>query len=213
MSERGAPRRVLILSENAPVPSDRRVWNEACALRDAGYEVSIVSAMGSGRCMAPYERLEGIDVHRYPLDSAGAGVRAYCREYAQALWRSAWLIRRLARDRRFDVVHACNPPDLLLLPAIPLRAAGTRFVFDHHDLFPELYLTRFGGRRAAVSRPARLERLSYRLANVVIVPNDSYREIALGRGRKRPEDVFVVRNAPDLDTFSSDGAGPRAEAR
>ena len=108
-------------------------------------------------------------------------------------------MRRLARGRPFDVVQACNPPDFLLLPAWPLKRRGARLVFDHHDLVPELYLSRFGGRRDVLYLITRaLERLTFRLADVVIATNESYRRIALTRGRKRPEDVFVVRNGPDL---------------
>ena len=198
----GGTRRVLILSENAPVPADRRVWNESRALTAAGWEVTIVSPRGERRCTEPYERLEGIDIHRFALRPSGGGALGYAREYAQAMWRISRLVRRLGRTRRFDVVHACNPPDFLLLAALPLRRRGARFVFDHHDLVPELYRSRFGGGKGALYRVSlACEQIAFRLADVVIATNDSYRRVALERGRKHPEDVFVVRNGPDLDRF------------
>ena len=114
------PGRVLLISENAPVPADRRVWNISRTLTAAGWEVVIVCAQGADRDSAPYEVLEGIEIHRYPLRPAG-GALGYAREYLQALWRIRRLVRRLARSQRFDVVHACNPPDVLLLAARSLR--------------------------------------------------------------------------------------------
>jgi len=196
------PRRVLIVSENAPVPSDRRVWNEARALRDAGWEVAIVCAQGETRHAEPYERLEDIDIHRFPLRPAAGGLAGYAREYGQALWRIRRLARRLAAQAPFDVVHACNPPDFLLLAVRGLRRQGTRLVFDHHDLVPELYASKFGGEGGPMLRVARaLEQIAFRTADVVLATNESYREIALTRGRRAPEDVFVVRNGPDVERF------------
>ena len=195
-------RGVLILVENLSVPFDRRVWQESTTLRDAGYDVTVVCPQGRERDTESFARIEGVDVHRFPLVPSSGGVRGYAREYMQAVWRTARLVRRLARTRRFDVVHACNPPDLLLLAALPLKRRGARFVFDHHDLVPELYLSRFGrGRDLPYRVMLLLERLSFRLADVVIATNESYRQVALTRGRKHPDDVFVVRNGPDLARF------------
>lgn len=199
---------VLLLSENAPVPSDRRVWNESRTLTSAGYAVTIVCARGEARGRAPYELREGIEIHRYPLQPAERA-RDYPREYAQALWRSRRIVRRLARRRRFDVVHACNPPDFLLLAALAARRRGARLVFDHHDLVPELYRSRFGGGDGIAHRLTLLtERLAFGLADVSLATNESYREIAVGRGRKDPDDVFVVRNGPDLARFTPVAADP-----
>src|ERR1700709_402799 len=107
--------RVLMVTENAPVPSDRRVWNQATALRDAGWDVVVVCAQGETRDVAEHEVIDGIALHRFPLKPAAGGLLGYAREYAQALWRIRRLARRLARERPFDVVHAGNPPDFLLL--------------------------------------------------------------------------------------------------
>jgi glycosyltransferase involved in cell wall biosynthesis len=196
-----APGSVLMLVENMSVPLDRRVWPEAQALRDAGYDVVVVCPRGTEVDVAPTEVVDGIEIHRFPSVS-GNGALGFIREYTSAYWHISRLTRRLARRRAFAVVHAANPPDYLLLAARPLKRRGAVFVFDHHDLFPELYRARFGGRRRLLYRLALvLERLSFGLADVVVSTNESYRQIAIVRGRKRPEDVFVVRNAPDTTRF------------
>lgn len=198
-----------MISENAPVPSDRRVWNEARALRAAGWEVVVVCAQGAGRDDLVFERREGIELHRYPLRPSAGGIVDYVREYAQAMWRIRQIVRELSRARPFDVVHAGNPPDFLLLAARDLRRRGTRMIFDHHDLVPELYRSRFGsGRDPRYVVALALEGLAFRLADVVICTNESYRSIALGRGRRSPDDVFVVRNGPDLARFCPAPAAP-----
>jgi glycosyltransferase involved in cell wall biosynthesis len=200
--------RVLIISENAPVPADRRVWNISRTLTAAGWQVVIACAQGPDRDDAPYEVLEGIEIHRYPLRPAGSTL-GYAREYGQALWRLRKLVRRLASERRFDVVHACNPPDLLLLAARSLRRQGTRFIFDHHDLVPELYRSRFGrGEDLGYRATLRAERVAYRMADVSLATNGSYARVAVERGGMAPEDVFVVRNGPDLTRFRPVPADP-----
>jgi glycosyltransferase involved in cell wall biosynthesis len=198
-----APRpRVLILNENESVPHDRRVWEISTSLTRAGYEVVVVSPEGHGSEAEPFEVRDGIVLHRYPPPPAGSGAVGYAREYATALWHTWRLVRRLRRDGDFALVHACNPPDFLLLAARSLRRRGARFVFDHHDLVPELYLSRFErGRDVFYRLSLAFERLAFRLADVVIATNESYRAVALSRGRKRQDDVFVVRNAPDTKRF------------
>ena len=198
----GSRGRVLMLIENESVPADRRVWDESLALKRAGFEVAVICPQGADRDRALIERRDGIDIHRFPLPFAVGGPAGYAREYASALWHTWRIARRLARTRPFDVVHASNPPDLLLLAVLGLRRQGARLVFDHHDLVPELCLVRFGHAGRILHRlTLAAERLSFRLADAVIATNESYRRIALTRGRKRPEDVFVVRNGPDLARF------------
>jgi glycosyltransferase involved in cell wall biosynthesis len=185
--------------ENLSVPRDRRVWQEALALTTAGYEVVVVCPRGTGQDREAFERREGVEIHRYRPAPDGSSLRSYVREYGQALWETARLTHRLARQQPFDIVHACNPPDLLLLAALPLRRRGARFIFDHHDLVPELYRVKFGDGRALMSSATVvLERLAFSLADVVIATNESFRRIAITRGGKRAEDVFVVRNGPDV---------------
>jgi glycosyltransferase involved in cell wall biosynthesis len=197
-----SPGRTVILVENLPVPFDRRVWQEARSLHEAGYGVTIVCPQGRERDSERHVVLDGIDIHRYPLRAANGGALSYAREYGSAFYRTASLVWRLDRQARFDVVHACNPPDGLLLTALPLRRRGVAFVFDHHDLVPELYISRFGREGPLHRATLAAERLAFRLADVVLSTNESYRRVALTRGQKRPEDVFVVRSAPSAELFS-----------
>jgi glycosyltransferase involved in cell wall biosynthesis len=204
MSREEAQRRgrVLILVENASVPTDTRVWSECLALQEAGFEVTVICPEGTGRDTARSEVRDGIEIHRFSVSHAEGGPRGFAVEYSVAFWRIWRTARRLSRRKPFAVVHAANPPDLLLLAALPLKRNASRFIFDQHDLVPELYLSRFGGRRRLLYWLTRaLERVSFSLADVVLSPNDSYRAIALRRGRKNGEDVFVVRNAPDTSVF------------
>lgn len=193
---------ILILVENLSVPFDRRVWQESRALTDAGYRVTVICPMGSNQDRAREETVEGVRILRYPLTAATGGPIGYLREYTQALWHTLRLALRVQRGDPIDVVQACNPPDLLFLIALVLRPWGTRFVFDHHDLSPELFLSRFPGRGRALYWTTRLfERLTFAAADAVISTNESYRRIALERGKMAPDRVTVVRSAPDLRRF------------
>jgi glycosyltransferase involved in cell wall biosynthesis len=195
--------RVLILIQNEPAPSDRHVWNQARALTRAGYDVTIICPKGEDRDHAAFERLEGVAIHRYDARHADGGPVGYGLEYASALWHIGRLARRLAGQEPFDLVHACSPPDFLLLAVLPLRRRGARFVFDHHDLTPELFVSRFGREGGLLHNlTLRAERIAFRLADVVLSVNDSYRRIAMTRGGRRPEDVSVVRTGPDLARFT-----------
>ncbi|MCM3298003.1 glycosyltransferase family 4 protein [Streptomyces pseudogriseolus] len=192
-------RRALILVENLSVPFDRRVWQECRTLRDAGWEVDVICPRGTKRDTEPEAVIEGVRIHRYPLRAATGGPAGYLKEYGAALWHTARLARKVGP---VDVVHACNPPDLLFLPALRLKRQGAKFVFDQHDLVPELYLSRFGrGKDLLYRGVCALERMTYRAADVVLATNESYKDVAVRRGGRRPEDVFVVRSAPDTERF------------
>ncbi|MEP6811373.1 MAG: glycosyltransferase family 4 protein [Actinomycetota bacterium] len=194
--------RTLILVENLSVPFDRRVWQECRTLVDAGFEVTVICPRGVKRDRESLEERDGVQIHRYPLEAATGGPVGYVREYGAALWHTRRIAKRLARAKPFDVVQACNPPDLLLPAVRSLKRNGTAFVFDHHDLVPELYESRFGrGRDRLYRLTLAAERWTFRIADVVVSTNESYRRVALDRGGKRPEDVFVVRSAPDLERF------------
>lgn len=194
--------RILILVQNEPLPQDRHVWNQCLALVRAGYDVSVICPRGAQRHREPYTYLDGVAIHRYRARHADGGILAYGVEYVSALVSMGRLARGLARERPFDLVHACSPPDILLLAMLPLRRHGTCFLFDHHDLTPELFASRFGEAGGLVHRATLLaEQVAFRLSDVVLSVNDSYRDIALTRGRQRPQDVFVVRTGPDLARF------------
>ena len=185
--------------ENDGAPEDRRVWNESRTLSAAGWDVVVVCPQTRDASQAATEVIEGIEIHRYPLRPAETTL-GYFREYGQALWRTWRLVRRLQREQPFDVVHLANPPDFLYLAVRGPRARGARLVFDHHDLMPELFRSRFGRAGLGYRVLRAIERRALRAADVVISTNESYRRIAIERG-VAPGDVFVVRNGPDLDRF------------
>jgi len=188
---------VLIIVENLPVPFDRRVWQEARALTEAGYQVSIICPKSRG-FEKSRETLEGIEIHRHRLWEA-SGPLGYLIEYAWALTAEFLLALRVYARRRFRIIHACNPPDLIFLVALFFKLFGVRFIFDHHDLNPELWEAKFGHRRGLFHWLLCLaERLTFRTANVSIATNESYREVALTRGGMKAERVFIVRSSPDL---------------
>lgn len=200
---------VLIIVENLTVPLDRRVWQEATALRDAGYTVSVICPKG-GRHTAAYELLEGVHVFRHPQPVEAAGSLAYPLEYGWALiWEFVLSIRAHLRVG-FDVVQACNPPDLIFLVAAFWKYMfGKAFVFDHHDINPELFEAKFGRRGLIHKLLLALERCTFRIADVSIATNETFREIAINRGGMAPDRVFISRSIPELTRFrrtSSDAA-------
>lgn len=195
------PGSVLIIVENLPVPFDRRVWMEATTLRSAGWDVAVVCPTGRG-FEAVFEVVEGVRIFRHSLPTEGNGLVGYLREYTAALWAESRLARRAWRELRFDVVHICNPPDLLFLVAGWYKVChGARIVFDHHDIMPELYEAKFGRRDLAYGLVRAAERMTFAVADMVIATNESYRRIALTRGHKDPGRVVVVRSAPELSRF------------
>lgn len=203
-----SPGSVLVVVENLPVPFDRRVWMECRALAAAGYEVSVISPKGDG-ATAERETLEGIHVYRHDMPLEADSPRGYLREYAAALWQEWRLARRVRRERGFDVVQVCNPPDLLFIVAAWFKLLyGARVIFDHHDISPELYEAKYGRRDVFYQLLRLAERLTFATADVVIATNESYRSVAVTRGHKHPDDVVVVRNGPDLSRFMETAAEP-----
>jgi glycosyltransferase involved in cell wall biosynthesis len=196
MSEK---RRVLILVENLPSPFDRRVWQEATTLHANGYGVSIICPTGKGY-EKHYEEINGIHIYRYDLPMEAEGAKGYAIEYSAALWHTFRLAWKVKREQGFDVVHACNPPDLLFLIGGFFKLfSGKKFLFDHHDINPELYEAKFGRRDFFWKLMVWLERMTFKTADVSIATNESYKKIAIERGGMNPDKVYVVRSGPMLD--------------
>jgi len=194
-----AGKRVLIIVQNLPVPFDRRVWQEATALAANGYQVAVICPAARGYT-ARYECLQGIHIYRHPLPFEAKGALGYLLEYASSLFWELLLSLKVLLRHGFDAIHACNPPDnIFLIGSLYKILGGKRFLFDHHDINPELYEAKFG-RRDFFYRLVRFsERLTFMLADISIATNESYRRIALERGRMAPEKVFVVRSGPSLE--------------
>ncbi len=193
----GGGRRVLIIVENLPCPFDRRVWQEARTLRAAGYGVSIICPKGKGYEKS-YEQIEGIAVYRHPQPFEASGPLGYLAEYTWALLAEFVLSVRVLIEQGFDAIHACNPPDTLFLIGGFYKIFGKKFLFDHHDINPELYEAKFQRRDFFYRLMLTLERLTFRTADVSVATNESYRRIAIERGGLPPSKVFVVRSGPDL---------------
>jgi len=191
--------RVLILVENLPSPFDRRVWQEATTLHDNGYIVSIICPTGKGY-EKEYEVIEGIHIHRYHLPFEAEGAKGYLIEYSLALFHTFRLAWKVQLTQGFDVIHACNPPDLLFLIGGFFKLfMRKKFLFDHHDINPELYEAKFGRRDFFYKLLVLFERWTFKTAEVSIATNESYKRIAIERGGMDPTKVFVVRSGPKLD--------------
>ena len=187
--------RVLLCVQNLSVPQDPRVWREARDLAAAGYDVTVACPSRPG--LARREVREGVEIFRFPEAPVWPGVAGQAIETLATLFWVTVIALRLRWRGPIRVLHAANPPDTFFLVALLLRPWGTRFVFDQHDAVPELLLVKYGEQRLPNLVMRLLERASYRTADLVVAPNESYRRLALSRGRKRPQDVVVVRSGPD----------------
>src|SRR5437588_1942781 len=194
------PRKILMVVENLPAPADTRVWSEATTLRDHGFQVSIICPKGSSRHRESSICIDNIHIYRYQLPKVTNKYTSYLAEYAVAIAMTFWLSLKVLMHHGFDVIHAANPPDLFFIIGLFYRLLGKKFLFDQHDLAPEMFRVKFKGRMKLLYRlQLFLERCSYQTANLVIVTNSSQRRFAIKRGGCPPERVFVVRNGPDLE--------------
>ena len=193
-------RRILIIVENLTLPLDRRVWQEATTLRDAGHTVSVICPIG-GKHTAAYELLDGIHIFRHPLPLEASGALGYMVEYSSALFWEFWLCFNVLWKVGFDVMQACNPPDTIFLIGGFFRLFGKPFIFDHHDINPELYEAKFGKRGVFHKLLTMFERWTFATADVSIATNATFKEIAVRRGGMNPDRVFIVRSIPDLKRF------------
>lgn len=205
---------VVIVVQNLPVPFDRRVWLEANTLTRAGYSVTCICPKAKG-FDASYEELEGIRIHRYSLPADASGPVGFALEFAWCFVRTAMKLGREAVTRGVDVLHVCNPPETYFPLAWLMRATGTKFLFDHHDLSPEMFDAKFGPAGAEPSGDATrmkararsllrrglllLERRTFLAADLVITTNESHKRIAVERASMNPDDVIIVRSGPNLE--------------
>ena len=192
-----AGKHVLIVVENLPLPFDRRVWQEARTLKAAGAHVSIICPTGKGH-EKRRETIEGVEIYRHSLPLEAKGAIGFLAEYGAALFWETLLAWRIFFKRRFNVIQGCNPPDLIFLIALPFKLFGVKYIFDHHDINPELYEAKFNKRGFFWHLMRWFERLTFVSANVSIATNESYKAIAVERGKMAAERVHVVRSGPDL---------------
>jgi glycosyltransferase involved in cell wall biosynthesis len=211
--ERGRPVKpnkggVLIIVENLPVPFDRRVWLEATTLHNSGYTVSVICPKAPGYETSE-ETIDGVHIYRHRLPLEARSAAGYLIEYAYALFWQTLLSFKVFRDRGFDVIHICNPPDLIFIVALLHKiAGGKKIIFDHHDATPELYEAKFGRRDLYWQLLTIAEKWTFWTADISIATNESYRRIAVNRGAMKPERVFVVRSGPSLDRLTAMPADP-----
>ena len=190
------PRSCVIVVENLPVPFDRRVWQEAQALNRAGWTVSVICPTND-HFPKPFEVIDDIAIYRHPLPPEGRGALAYFHEYSTALFHEFRLLFKVHRERGFSIIQACNPPDLIFLAALPFKLMGKRFIFDQHDVSPELFVVKFGKKGFLYRALMFFERMSYVMADHVITANATFKDIAVSRGGKTPSQVEVVYGVPD----------------
>lgn len=198
---------ILIIVENLPVPFDRRVWQEANSLKDAGAKISIICPKMKGFNKS-YENINGIEIYRHPL-TEGQGAFGYLIEYSTALFWEFVLSLKIFFKKRFHVIHGCNPPDLIFVVALFYKLFGVKYVFDHHDINPELYVAKYRKKGFFYNFLILLERLTFATANYSIATNDSYKEIAIRRGKMPENKVQVVRSGPKLDRLKLNGGDPQ----
>lgn len=192
-------RKVLIIVENLPVPFDTRVWQEATTLAENGYLVSVICPKGKGYD-ADYEYLNGVHVYRHDLPAEGNGALGYAREYFCALREELRLAKRIYKERGFHVIHGCNPPDDIYMVARRFKKKGVDYVFDHHDICPELFEAKFGKASGLLYKSQLwLERQTYKHCAFAFVTNESYKQIAISRGGMKEDKVFVLRSGPKLE--------------
>lgn len=188
--------KVLIIVENLPVPNDRRVWLEATSLRDAGYKVSVISIKGKNATKSR-EVLDGVTIYRYPAPPQTGGTISFIIEFAYCWLATFFLSIVILAREGFDIIHACNPPETFWLIGLIYKPFGKKFIFDHHDLSPEMYESRFGKRGIAYRLLVLLEWLTFRTADTVITTNETHKRIAIERGKYPADKIFIVRSGPD----------------
>lgn len=188
---------ILFIVENNPVPGDLRVWNEAQAAKKFGYDASIICPKGK-RAPSKFEEIDGIFIYRHSMPIEAARKLSFLLEYSNAIFWELLLAIRIYLKKPFHYIHSANPPDLVFLIAILFKLLGVKYIFDHHDICPENYLAKFNRKDILYRFLLIMEKLTFKTADMVISTNDSYRKIALERGKLDERNVIVVRNGPNL---------------
>ena len=192
-------RKVLIIVENLPVPFDTRVWQEATTLAMNGYTVSVICPKGKGYTQEE-EYLQGVHIFRHDLPAEGNGAVGYAKEYLTALKEELRLAKKVYKEIGFDVIHGCNPPDDIYMVAKHFKKYGVKYVFDHHDICPELFEAKFGKTSGLLYKSQLwLEKQTYKHCTFAFVTNESYKKIAIERGKMNPNNVIVLRSGPKLE--------------
>lgn len=190
-------RKILIIVENLPVPFDTRVWQEATTLVSNGYTVSVISPKGKGYSRDE-EIIDGVNIFRYDLPSEGNGFLGYVKEYGSSLWNEYKLAKKVYKKIGFEIIQGCNPPDNIYMVANRFKKYGVKYVFDHHDLCPELFYAKFKKYGLLYKSQLWLEKKTYDNCEFAFVTNESYKKIAIERGKMDPKKVFVLRSGPNL---------------
>jgi glycosyltransferase involved in cell wall biosynthesis len=193
---------ILFIVQNNSVPGDVRVWKEALAAKEYGYDVSVICPVSREATAGKYEKLNGINIYRHSMPLEGRRSGGFIFEYFWSLIWETVLSLKLYFTKPFHVIHGANPPDHLFLIALLFRVAGVKYVFDHHDIAPETYVAKFGSKNAVYKILKWMEKATFSTASIVISTNESYKRIALTRGGKKEESVFIVRNGPDLSAIN-----------
>ena len=192
-------RRILIIVENLPVPFDTRVWQEATTLVANGYTVSVICPKGKGYT-EDEEVLQGVHIFRHDLPEEGNGAIGYLKEYTTALREETRLAKKVYKEIGFDVIHGCNPPDDIYMVAKKFKKYGVKYVFDHHDICPELFEAKFDRKGGPLYfSQIFFERQTYKHCTFAFVTNESYKEIAIERDNMNPEKVIILRSGPKLE--------------
>ena len=193
-----AGKRILMLLGNNPFPQDTRVYSEAIALVEAGYSVTVIAQRGEDQPFT--DVVDKVKVRRYPAPPDSSSILSYIFEFAYSLL-AAFILSLIVFIRDgFDVIHAHNPPDTYVFVALFYKLFGKRFVFDHHDLSPDVFQARSGGNgnRILYKTLMWLEKLTCKVADHVIATNQSYKRIEMARGNVPEENITIVRNGPNL---------------
>ncbi|MBU1053722.1 MAG: glycosyltransferase family 4 protein [Proteobacteria bacterium] len=203
---------ILFIVENNSVPRDVRVWSEALAAKEYGYDVSVICPVHKKSAPEKYEQLEGVDIYRHPMPIEASGRADFFLEYISALFWEITLSIKLYFKKPFHIIHSANPPDHIFIIALIFKIFGVKYIFDHHDITPETYVAKFGAKNIIYKILMFMEKATFKTSDIVISTNESYKNIAITRGSKKDDEVFIVRNGPDLSRIDKPDPNPELKS-